>query len=377
MKKKYGSLFLAGCLATMATTGFADQVTQTAQFTAPVDVDSCFITPILNFAGDVEQIGAWYSSDSSSAKALARAVGYIGAMVGGNVELSITHSGNDGPVNEIYLNGNMRNGHFALMNVEAAASSEADVSASVRAYLNAWRSAWANSSSGSYSYFSTPLGWSSLGFMAGAYGSSHAYSHSYASSYGYAYAESDAESNAAAEAYAVSDSSNVSNMRVSVKGTDIKEFKGLLNLDGYSFTYLRTETIADVLVEAYARTYAQAYAQAYARAQTSTNSSIQTCTSIWGWSWCYTLDNDYDYDYAYQSAYNSLINSDELFAIAEAHAEAVAAALATSRLRVNLGVLYKNLPGSADLLVATGNSNASVNCYSYTDADADALVEVQ
>ena len=380
--KKCISIILTGCLAAaIATTGFAEetngknanagQTVETVQFAAPVDVQSCFIRPILDYDYDRE---GWYWSNSASAKALAIAIGHVGAMVGGNVELSITRHGNNGSVHEVDLVGNMQNGHFAVMNVAAMAAGDADADAYSSAYASAWESAWAHSSSSSFAQ-----GWSYFSdyFLAGAYGSSHAYSSSSSSAYGYAYADSDAESDAAAEAYAVSSDSNATNVQVSVKGANIKEFEGSLNMNGYSFTYLRASAIADVLAEAYARTYARAYASAYVDASTSASSSIQICSYIWWWNWCYTLDRDYDYDYAYDSAYRYLRDSDDLRALADAHAEAVAAALATSQLSVNLGVQYKNLPGTEDLLTATGNTSAVLQCASYTDADADALVEVQ
>lgn len=379
MKKKFGTLLLVGGLATaMATTGLAENkskdsgnTVETVQFTAPVDVQSCFIRPILDYDYDRE---GWYWSNSASARALAIAMGDVGAMVGGNVELTVTRHGNNGAVNEVDLVGNMQNGHFAVMNVAAMAAGDADADAYSSAYASAWESAWAHSSSSS-----SAQGWSYFSdyFLAGAYGSSHAYSSSSSDAYGYAYADSDADSDAAAEAYAVTSNSNATNVQVSVKGANIKEFEGTLSMKGYSFTYLRAKAIADVLAEAYARTYARAYASAYVNASTSASSSIQECYNIWWYGWCYTLDSGYDYDYAYDSAYRYLMDSDDLYAIADAHAEAVVAALATSQLSVNLGVQYKNLPGTEDLLTATGNTSAVLQCASYTDADADALVRMQ
>ncbi|MCI5161155.1 MAG: hypothetical protein D3917_03845 [Candidatus Electrothrix sp. AX5] len=386
--KKCISIVLTGCLAAAAaTTGFAGeskgensgQTVENVQFTAPVDVQSCFIGPILNYTYDSDwDWSGWAGYSSAQAGALAEALGSVGAMVGGNVKLSVTRHGNNGSVNEVELTGNMKNGHLAVMYV--GASGDADADAVSGAYVDAWANAWANADANA-----DALSWVDLwDFMAGAYGESIAYSSSSSSSsadsfsYAYAdsYAESDAKTVAYAESYNESYTSNATSSHVVVKGANIKEFEGTLSMDGYSFSYLRADAIADVLAQSYAATYADVYAHAYVNASASADTYSEVCINIFGWYWC-DYNYNYDYDSAYQSAYDYLWSSDKLQAIAAAHASAVVEALAESRLSINLGVQFKNLPGTDDLLTATGNTSAVLQCLSYSHANANALVDVK
>lgn len=380
MKVKYGSLFLTSCLAVMGTTVSAKDTVQTVQFTAPVDVQSCFIGPILNYTYDSDwDWSGWSGYSSAQAGALAEALGSVGAMVGGNVELTVTRHGNNGSVNEVELDGNMKNGHFAVMYVNAGADAGAFGDAVSGAYADAWASVWASAGADA-----SALSWVDLwGFMAGAYGDAFAYTSSSSSAFGYAYAESyaasDAETAAYADSYNESYASNAASSHVVVKGANIKEFEGTLSMDGYSFNYLHAGAIADVLAQSYAATYADVYADAWVDAWADAGAYSEVCINIFGWYWCdyYDYDYGYDYDGAYQYAYDYLWNSNELQAIAAAHAAAVVEALAESRLSVNLGVQFKNLPGTGDLLTATGNTSAVLTCGSYSHADADALVDLR
>ncbi len=99
--------------------------TETVQFSAPLDMKSCLIGPVLlqSFASDSSSLS------KADAESLVKALASVQAAVAGDVQLSITRHGNNGSVHKAELSGVMQNGQLAFLTTAAEAEGDAEANA--------------------------------------------------------------------------------------------------------------------------------------------------------------------------------------------------------------------------------------------------------
>lgn len=383
MKKQCVSVLLISILAVYSTVTFADETTTTVSFIAPVDVQSCIITPILLDSYSSESDSDSSALSSAEVETLAQVLGSVQAIATGSVDLVITRNGKHGSVNTAEFSGRMGNSYLAAASVKTNASVETSVDTSVNADAYTIASTVADSS---WDFrpldidFGVELGTekSHAGVDFEAYAGVRGGGTSSGSAESQAESEADSatesQTDSSAEINSDVSSSNEATAHISIEGANIDKLEANLSMTGAVLHSFSAEAIAEVLADAYARSYVEALAESSTSADSTAAEfyahvysdlylhlhrfNLEWSTNLIDWNPTWTFGEDYDD----ASDEDRETLRAEFRVLADGQAEAIVDFLASAELSVNLGVRFEDLPGTEDLLEATGDTSAVLTC---------------
>lgn len=367
MLKKHLAILLAGLASTATWAGPPGENTNgsttTTLSTTFLGDDSCIVQKIgSDVAIDFDTTGV---TDSFAwAAAVAQASAAFEIAWSGDVTLNLTRHGNNGAVFQVDMDGALGSGHLYALMSHSATTIGTDVSAEESVEVETFAEAVAELFPSFHAGLDIVVASVSLdGFAGGA---------------GYAEATAEAEAFASTQSSTFEASSSTSSVtgggsaasasNVYVQGANIEEFQAGLNLTAADVLQVNTSALASAVANAYAT--AIVYAAAETRAEALLAAGLEFCYEVAGSGDCVSL---LDFEESVFHVANSVASkSEDIWAFANAYAEAYANAMAGSGFASNVVVAYENLPGTEDQLTLVGNGNGTLVCGANAGAVADA-----